>query len=497
MLLTLLLGIFLTHVKPARAGNVYYVDYSSGQDTNPGTSKQAPWMHAPGMNGCSNICAAASPKAGDSVILKGGVTWPGAALQWNWTWGGSSAASIYIGVDQTWYSGSGWARPILNGGGTQVSGNNDFINLQGSPSYIQIDNIEFTGLYWSGTPSYGSAIYIEANGSTNIAITNSYFHGWSHGTLNGGTHDGGEAIQGDTGTPYNQGSYVADCVFDGTDTDGQSLQAIYMWPDVHMSIFRYMANGIVGRLTLVHDNLVEYISNSFDPATHSNGIENTGSNGLWMYNNLVRHITAAVAVFNSITPGGKDYYYNNVIFDTTVIPLQLDTDLGGTQNSTEYVYNNTLQGTGFLLRVEDRGNGPLGTGVARNNHFISDGTPVCYNNSQSGCAGITNPVSSNNITQTNAAAQQQGYTSSNDYSPTSSNDATVDAGKNLSNSCSGQLQLMCKATTLAVTETASYTVLSPARMPNNRPSGNSPWDSGAYEYAGYLDSPKGLAAVRK
>jgi hypothetical protein len=193
-------------------------------------------------------------------------------------------------------------------------------------------------------------------------------------------------------------------------------------------VFRNMANGIVGRLTLVHDNLVEYISNSFDPGTHSNGVENTGSGGLWMYNNVLDNISAAVSVLNSITPGGSDYYYNNLMFATVAIPLTLDTDLGGTQNSTEYIYNNTFQGSGVVVRFEDRGNGPVGSGVVQNNHFISDSKPVCYNDSALGCVTVTNPTHSNNITMTNATAQKQSYLSSNYYSPTKPKDPTVGSG---------------------------------------------------------------------
>jgi hypothetical protein len=481
------------HSSAAWAGNTYYIDYSNGSDSNNGTGKTSAFQHAPGMQGCASKCAAVQPKAGDRYTLRGGVTWPNAALGWNWQWSGSSTQPVYIGVDQTWFAGSGWARPVLNGGGKVVAGNNDFINLQGSPSYVTIDNIEFTGLYWTGSPAYGSAIYIEANGSTNIAVTNSYFHGWTHTTAK--TIDAGRGIQGDTGSPYNSGSYVANCVFDGSDTDGVSFGAIYMWPDVHTSVFNTMANGVVGRLTLVHDNLVENISNSFDPGTHSNAVENTGSGGLWMYNNLIENIKAGASVLNSITPGGSDYYYNNLISATTAIALTLDTDLGGTQNSAEYLYNNTFQGSGFLVRFEDRGNGPVGTGVAQNNHFITDGQPVCFNDSADGCVIVTNSKHSNNLTMTNATAQKQGYTSSNDYSPTKAHDPTVGSGLDFSSLCESQLAAMCDATTLGVIETSAHTAQSPARMPNARPSGTPPWNVGAYEFEGSLNAPGSLTAM--
>ena len=55
-------------------GAVYYVDFSTGADTNSGTSKSTPWKHSPGMQGCTGSCASTSLSPGDSVIFKGGVT---------------------------------------------------------------------------------------------------------------------------------------------------------------------------------------------------------------------------------------------------------------------------------------------------------------------------------------------------------------------------------------------------------------------------------------
>src|SRR5258708_37166387 len=66
----------------------YYIDYAGGSDAGSGTSKTTPWQHVPGMNGCSGNCASANPQPGDSIILKGGVTWPNAAFPIMWSWSG-------------------------------------------------------------------------------------------------------------------------------------------------------------------------------------------------------------------------------------------------------------------------------------------------------------------------------------------------------------------------------------------------------------------------
>src|ERR1700678_3642216 len=80
----------------------YYVDYSSGNDSNSGTSKTSPWQNAPGMQTCANTCKSAVINGGDSIVLKGGVTWPNASFMWNLP-GGGTGTPVYIGVDQTWY----------------------------------------------------------------------------------------------------------------------------------------------------------------------------------------------------------------------------------------------------------------------------------------------------------------------------------------------------------------------------------------------------------
>src|ERR1700743_2794334 len=106
----------------------YYIDYDSGSDSNHGRAKTTPFKNIPGSGACNSSCASTVPRPGDSVILRGGGTGPNAALGIHWIWSGNATTSspgcsgsgcIYFGVDQTWYSGSVWTRPILSGGGSQ------------------------------------------------------------------------------------------------------------------------------------------------------------------------------------------------------------------------------------------------------------------------------------------------------------------------------------------------------------------------------------------
>src|SRR5580704_6890233 len=103
-------------------GATHYVA-ANGSDANNGTSKSTPWLHAPGMANCASSCASYTPAAGDSIIFRGGDTWhfgnsaaaPYVGSGWGWSWSGSNGNPIYIGVDQTWFAASSWARPILHG----------------------------------------------------------------------------------------------------------------------------------------------------------------------------------------------------------------------------------------------------------------------------------------------------------------------------------------------------------------------------------------------
>src|ERR1017187_5202747 len=111
------------------SATTYYIA-ANGSDSNNGTAKTTPWLHAPGMGGCAGNCSSITPAAGDSFIFRGGDTWHfgNSALSpyvsgssgtwWKWTWSGTTGSPIYIGTDHTWYSGASYARPIINGDDT-------------------------------------------------------------------------------------------------------------------------------------------------------------------------------------------------------------------------------------------------------------------------------------------------------------------------------------------------------------------------------------------
>src|SRR5664280_3358934 len=96
----------------------YYIDYSSGSDSNSGTSTNAPWQRAPGMVAFSGSY---SHSAGDVFIFKGGVTWPASSLGMVITQGGSATNPDIYESSTNWFSGASWPNACFDGQYTPVS----------------------------------------------------------------------------------------------------------------------------------------------------------------------------------------------------------------------------------------------------------------------------------------------------------------------------------------------------------------------------------------
>ncbi len=188
----------------------YYIDWVGGSDANNGTAKTTPWKRHAYMNG---FIGSYSHSGGDQFIFKGGVTWPNSCFPISMGAGGSVGNNDYYGVDQTWYTGGSWSRPIFSAGGSKI-GSDPTDNIFIWTNYynnITIDNIEFTGLYWDATSI--QAIDIAIARSTNIWIKNTYHHGWSHGTYASGTRDANTHVIGTT-AGGNSGTVVENIIVD-------------------------------------------------------------------------------------------------------------------------------------------------------------------------------------------------------------------------------------------------------------------------------------------
>lgn len=469
-------------------GAFYYIDYASGSDTNAGTSKSRPWQHAPGMTGCASNCARASLQPGDNVVFKGGVRWPSSVLNWTISSSGKDGVPIYIGVDPSWYSGSSWTRPVLDATGwTPAGGMMTFWNSSSTASFVTVDNLEFTGLHWSGPTQYGQVVMISVGEATNITIENSYFHGWSHGSSSAGTTDSMVAILGYTAAP-NTGSVVSHCLFDGAPNGTDSGMAIYGGiPRIEDSVARNMSNGFVydGQDAVVDGNSVGPINGSFDSTQHENCIEPMAGGNNYIFNNVFHDCTAV----NLLAPGigtGTDYIFDNVFYSSSTsspIPIQID-DYSPASEIKAYIYNNTVSAgsSGVCLRIVDRGNGPIGTFDARNNLCITDGGLLASG------PGATNLTTTDNVVMTNSAAAAAGMSVSQRYAFKPQNSTCngqvgcpVGAGANLSGlvSANPNLEQLIRTTAYGCTVAPGNIVNCPGLAPVSRPSAGV-WNAGAY-----------------
>ncbi len=514
-------------VVPNASATTYYVA-TNGSDSNNGTSKTAPWLHAPGMKGCSGTCATVTPGPGDQFIFRGGDTWGPA----NWPWvppgnGGTAGKTICIAcVDQTWYSGAAWARPTFSGGGkypgTTAGWPDGHFLAFDYWSYWIVDNIEFTGAYYNnGTWGSGAAISCD-NGSscTNFEVKNCYAHGWTHGS-GGGVTDIGAFLT--VNGQHNATSSAHDNVIDGSDTTGDSHSAFAGGPGIIYNnyvnhVVNVVNSNVIGTL-YIHDNTFLNTSCSFDGVTHGNAIQNNPpSAGVVVYNNLVEHLSACTFPLNmQAGSNSTNYFFNNVYVDVSNIAVALSTYAGGgVSNATFYAFNNTVEpgsdsgsGTSNGVFTID-GDSTSATYNICNNHGITGGKLVTvYGSGGSYIERCTPSIPSTgtyNLLQSKSTAATAGYNSSEAYpfSPTSATSPTVGAGTNLVSICNaisdGTTQAACLSdTTLGVAEVSGsggYTIQTPNRPPSLNPQ-TTAWDIGSYQLASGTSpaAPTGLTAA--
>jgi len=492
---SLLLIVTFVGVSNAAATTTHYIA-ANGSDANNGTSKTTPWAHLPGMPGCSNSCSSYTPAAGDQFILRGGDTWGATSLGINWIWSGNSGGRIYIGVDQSYYAGASWTRPIFN---CQTSTCN--LNTYGNVvwiagNYVTLDNIEFTGYQQSGG---GALVAVYAN---NDEVENCYFHGWSRQP--GATSVNSFALTNNWSGGAGIGTLFHNNVIDGSDSPNQDFMGGILHGDqVYNNVIRYVYNGMNGQFRAIYGNVVEnnYVSVSGD---HCNMVRVggiTSGQTLWIYNNIIRHAGCSggsnlYALADSFNPSATVYEYNNILYDNENSFDKGITIGGHQQTGVYYVYNNTLVAlTGSCL---GNGEAPSTKSTVHygNNHCISPNA-ICL------ATGTTCVNDGGNLLQTasqasaNIASHFDQYTPSETYaySPVAATNSTVVVGTNLASLCSGNVAALCSDTTYATYDSGSHAVA--MRTVNARPSTGA-WDIGAYQYAAGGPSPNppsGLVAV--
>lgn len=173
----------------------FYVDYTNGVDSNNGTAKATPWKHAPGMNGVSGLANSTTINPGDSVILKGCVTWPNAAFVWDFPFAGSSGSPIYVGVDKTWWDNTvtgcstAWNRPVFNLGNAAPNNDTAYRIIRLTESFVTFDNFEMMNIAALPSPTnqQTDAFDWNDNSETNVIVENMYIHDWVNPYFSVGT----------------------------------------------------------------------------------------------------------------------------------------------------------------------------------------------------------------------------------------------------------------------------------------------------------------------
>lgn len=545
---------------PVTGNNCYFIA-ANGSDSNSGTSESSPWLHSPGMPNCTGKCASVTPSSGKGFILRGGDTWhfgnsslsPYTGGEWmisNWGGGtcsyeGATSGCIYWGVDKSWYSGTSWQRPIMNGDNPtstslvsscayQVGSSNNAISVYNGD---YLDNFEMVGFCSSRNPAStgpGEDIWISYGGTGSLFETNLYIHGWTATTAAGSSNNTIPCtlIGGSTQSTAQQ--FLIANVIDGSDSNpGACAWGTFpMFTHMKDSLVRYTTQGVGQNCHDIHDNIFEYISNPNLP-THGNILEcngeASGSTPNVFYNNIMRHINSNF--FSSGQVGWwfcpnttADYWFNNLAYDTgghgdgNLWAIAGTTQYPSCTNTgKQYMFNNTLSGA--IQPCHLSGSNPTGGQYlyVYDEHLLNtpyDGT---------GCNG--GAANASNVSMTWAVGNSQGYLtgsagstdsdtcaneSTKPCSPTSQTNSTVNAGVNEQAYCtalasySGEIAIgtdaanACKYGTTdgCSYNTTTHTMTCPAQPAVARPT-SAAWDAGTYQFSntGTPGTPQNLTGT--
>ena len=404
----------------------YYIDFTGGSDSNNGTAKVTSWQHAPGMAG---FTGSYSHTAGDRFIFKGGTTWPASALPLTIANDGASSNRDYYGIDDTWYTGGSYSKPIFDGEYTDntliMITNVDHVNIDG----LELKRVTHATLNWG----YG---LIVGGDTTNVTISNCYLHGWRTGAATDDAH-GGVIIAYGPATS----TVIENCEIENSENSAAwSGVAVRMVGVIRNSEIHDVSSAVLFTTDFDGSQLynVSYPQPGFDVSYHANGVyldpQAMGTTTGYIRNSTFHDVDGGA---NMAYPNPYDatvYVYNNLFYGviSDQMAIEIDPyDYGQNQTSgAVYIYNNTgsLESGQPFVHVVDRGGAPkLATLVVRNNHLIGTGVTV-----HDGVVGTVDSVTSNtNLMQTLAAAATDGYTLGGLWEPTASGDG-VDAGVDLS-----------------------------------------------------------------
>jgi len=506
--------------------NVYYIS-RSGSDSSTqaqAKSKSTAWQHAPYMH---SFTGTYSHTAGDCFVFRGNDTWDvGTTDYFVVSNGGSSGNADYYGVDQTWFSGSAWNRPILDIQSSYPNADaysNATVFLMNA-AYVTFDYFEIINAACRVTPTQTNLTEFATSGHDYITVSNSYFHkfnaqsgGCGSGKVTNGNASGNNfAIWLYMSVNYDGGHGSFDHnVVDGTDGTGEKgYETIAMDPGTaaipSYNVIHDVCSGVAGLMNLVHDNLIYNFGYNANPTgfdcnktgVHAHAIR-TQSDAT-VYNNVVHDVNDGVIKTNP-TSGTMYYIFNNVAYNIGypgfawyLIDL-CDNGSGACSNGKVTVWNNTLQcvqnsgASSACFRLENAVN----TLTLGNEHHIGlDNSGSLTGTSNASTYNFT-PAQS--LFQTAAQATSAGYTVSNQYAPTASNSPTVGIAANETSSwpigSTNDTSRGCYQGTV----NGAVQVVCPGYSNNPRPgSGAGLWAAGAYEAPGSavaVNPPTGLTAT--
>ncbi|OCT11074.1 hypothetical protein A8709_05095 [Paenibacillus pectinilyticus] len=336
MVLTLvfsMMGLGLSKEVKA-ASTTYYVDSTSGSDTNAGTSTGAAWKTLAKVNGVTF-------QQGDRILFKAGGVWNGQLYP-----KGSGVSGSPIQIDQY---GTG-SKPIINGGG----------NTQGAvylynQQYWEIRNLEVTNTGTTRDQYVGIRVVNETAGLlSHIYVGSNVVH-----DVNGVTAGFYGTNGGITVTAKMDGSYWNDVVIENNNIYVVDRVGIFVGPSwqeggppdwlletkstnitiQNNTIRDSGGDGILNFITsnvMVQNNVV-YDSgaraNSSDPNT--TGYSNKASVGIW---NAISDYTT--------------FQFNEVYNEKATLDGEgFDVDLGTNHTTVQYNYSHDNAG-GFILICE-------------------------------------------------------------------------------------------------------------------------------------------------
>ena len=470
---------------------IFYINYSSGNDHNSGTSETSPWKLAPGMVG---FAGSYSAQTGDHFIFAGGVTWPNSAFPFAVVAGGTSGNDDYYGVNSTWYAGSSFSQPVFNASSQNITGSDPngsggrqdiLIDLR-NHDYVEVDDISLSNFEASGvTGSYGTCAAIMLYGDQHITvnrvtIANFYVDDTAYNASDCAAIYDSSAPVGDTtvenstitgaNDSYGEGIYDVGNIENNT-VSGLPFE-VYAW-----------GHGVVS------GNNIGACGTPFPAGSsglHADAVQENGSDGgTFYYHDNVIHDTGyetspgtneceAMLIGN---PNGTDYAWNNVLYNIGGDAMSLNQSGSGGCCSgaghAAYIWDNSIAGgnlgnsspTGYCLRSGHPGN--WATIDFWNNLCVSSASKA----TDPSLSATTLAVTTGDVLLTPTQTANYGYASTAStypYQPPAGSPPTKGGGSNLTSACSASLSSLCTTTSYA----GHINV-------NPRPTSGS-WDAGAY-----------------